>query len=219
MPETMRAFARIAYSHSAAAMDTTLSPRKLPRQARSQATVDALLDATAQVLVERGYARLTTNAVAERAGVSIGSLYQYFPGKDALLIALMRREKETFRADAHAAVAQPDGAAALRHLIGAAVRQQLGRAELARLLDVEEEAKPETRREVEGQSQFGSLIRQILEKPGLPPPSDLGAAADDLAQLIRALTDAAGLRGETDAAALESRLCAVVFGYLGSAQM
>jgi len=131
----------------------------------------------------------------------------------------MRREKERFRDDAHAALAEPEGHAALRHLIRAAVRQQLGRAELARLLDVEEEAKPETRREVEGQSQFGSLIRQILEKPGLPPPSDLGAAADDLAQLIRALTDAAGLRGETDAAALESRLCAVVFGYLGSAQM
>ena len=87
----MRAFARIAYSHSAAAMDTTVSPRKLPRQARSQATVDALLDATAQVLVERGYARTTTNAVAERAGVSVGSLYQYFPNKDALITALQQR--------------------------------------------------------------------------------------------------------------------------------
>jgi AcrR family transcriptional regulator len=65
--------------------------RKKPRQQRSQATVDALLKATAQLLEERGYARLTTNHIARRAGVSIGSLYQYFPGKDALCHALAER--------------------------------------------------------------------------------------------------------------------------------
>lgn len=72
-------------------MKPALSPRKSPRQTRSQTTVNTILDATARVLVERGYAATNTNAVAERAGVSVGSLYQYFPNKDALILALRTR--------------------------------------------------------------------------------------------------------------------------------
>jgi AcrR family transcriptional regulator len=68
---------------------TTL--RKEPRQARSQATVDAILTATAKVLVRDGYDRASTNRVAEAAGVSVGSLYQYFPTKEALVAALIDR--------------------------------------------------------------------------------------------------------------------------------
>lgn len=67
------------------------SPRKQPEQDRSRATVDTLVDAAARVLVKHGYDAFTTNRVAEKAGVSIGSLYQYFPNKDALLGELMRR--------------------------------------------------------------------------------------------------------------------------------
>lgn len=66
-----------------------LRPRKQPRQERSQQTVDAILRAAAQVFSARGYAGTTTNHIAERAGVSIGSLYEYFPSKDALLVALL----------------------------------------------------------------------------------------------------------------------------------
>lgn len=65
------------------------TPRKRPRQHRSKATVDAILHATARVLVKRGFDGLTTNAVAEAAGVSIGSLYQYFPNKEALVAAMI----------------------------------------------------------------------------------------------------------------------------------
>jgi AcrR family transcriptional regulator len=65
--------------------------RKQPQQARSHATTEAILDATAHILGERGWAVCTTNAVAERAGVSIGSLYQYFPNKLALVEAVRRR--------------------------------------------------------------------------------------------------------------------------------
>jgi len=196
----------------------TLRPRKQPTQPRAVETVACILEAAAQILEAQGFEAFNTNAVAERAGVSIGSLYQYFPGKDALLIALMQREKQGFREDARAALAQPDGPAALRHLIAAAVRQQLDRAELARLLDLEEE-KPETRQALEGKSSFAELIRRVLDMPGLPPHADPDRAADDLGQLIRALTDAAGLRGDRDAAALEKRIAASVFGYLGAAQM
>ncbi|MBV8761205.1 MAG: TetR family transcriptional regulator [Deltaproteobacteria bacterium] len=70
------------------------TPRKRPRQSRSQATVDSLLGATARVLVRDGFDGLTTNAVATAAGVSIGSLYQYFPNKEALVAALIEQHIE-----------------------------------------------------------------------------------------------------------------------------
>jgi AcrR family transcriptional regulator len=70
---------------------TSVMPRKLPAQDRSRATVTAILEAAARILVKDGYDAFTTNRVAEKAGVSIGSLYQYFPSKEALIIELQRR--------------------------------------------------------------------------------------------------------------------------------
>lgn len=67
------------------------TPRKLPQQGRSRQTVDWILEAAARVFGERGYEATTTNLVAERAGVSVGSLYQYFPNKESLLAALAER--------------------------------------------------------------------------------------------------------------------------------
>jgi AcrR family transcriptional regulator len=71
-----------------------LEPRKSPVQARSMASVEAILDATIQVLLAVGRERLTTTRVAARAGVSVGTLYQYFPNKRALLQATLRRHLE-----------------------------------------------------------------------------------------------------------------------------
>jgi AcrR family transcriptional regulator len=71
-----------------------LEPRKSPVQARSTASVDAILQATTQVLLQVGKERLTTTRVALRAGVSVGTLYQYFPNKSALLQAALRRHLE-----------------------------------------------------------------------------------------------------------------------------
>nr|MDT0666011.1 helix-turn-helix domain-containing protein [Micromonospora sp. DSM 115978] len=72
--------------------------RKRPVQERSRRTVEAILDAAAQLLATNGYQATTTNHVAERAGVSIGSLYQYFPNKDALLVALEDRHLDEVEA-------------------------------------------------------------------------------------------------------------------------
>jgi AcrR family transcriptional regulator len=71
-----------------------LRARKTPRQRRATHTVDALLEAAAQVLESEGLAGFNTNAVARRAGASIGSLYQYFPSKDALTLALLLDQQE-----------------------------------------------------------------------------------------------------------------------------
>ena len=70
---------------------TRTVPRKEPKQQRSRETVDVILAATARVLVKEGFDRASTNRIAEEVGVSVGSLYQYFPGKEALLAALIER--------------------------------------------------------------------------------------------------------------------------------
>jgi len=70
---------------------TPTEPRKLPRQSRSKATVDALLTAAARILKRDGYDRASVNKIAALAGVSVGSLYQYFPSKEALVAAVIKR--------------------------------------------------------------------------------------------------------------------------------
>ncbi|MFT4046015.1 MAG: TetR/AcrR family transcriptional regulator [Solimonas sp.] len=91
-------------------------PRKQPRQARAQATVEAILEAAARILASEGYAAMSTNRVAERAGVSVGSLYQYFPNKDALVAALHQR---------HGRQIHELLAAALDRTLGRSLREQI----------------------------------------------------------------------------------------------
>jgi AcrR family transcriptional regulator len=78
-------------SHSMSAVASTLKPRKSPVQARSAATIEALHIAAIQVLTREGLGRCTTTRVAERAGMSVGSLYQYYPNRDALLAAVLEQ--------------------------------------------------------------------------------------------------------------------------------
>src|SRR5579864_7611638 len=70
------------------------NPRKQASQRRSRATVDALIEATARILVREGFDKASTNRVAEEAGVSVGSLYQYFPSKEALVAAVIDRHNQ-----------------------------------------------------------------------------------------------------------------------------
>src|SRR5215471_3405656 len=81
-------------SHSMSPVATTLKPRKSPVQARSAATIDALHVAAIQVLTREGLSRCTTTRIAERAGMSVGSLYQYYPNRDALLAAVLEQHLE-----------------------------------------------------------------------------------------------------------------------------
>lgn len=75
--------------------DSQLAPRKAPSQERSRRTVERILAAAAVVFDEAGYAGATTNDIAREAGISIGSLYQYFPHKDALLVELAHRHVDS----------------------------------------------------------------------------------------------------------------------------
>lgn len=68
--------------------------RRLPAQSRARQTVETILEATAQILVEEGSERLTTNHLARKAGFSIGTIYQYFPNREAIVLALIERQRE-----------------------------------------------------------------------------------------------------------------------------
>ncbi len=98
-----------------------VSARKQPKQQRSRALVDTLLEATARVLTEKGLADTTTNEIAEVAGVSVGSLYQYFPSKEALVAALIERKVELDVQHLHALAERLQGAP-FEELIAGAVR-------------------------------------------------------------------------------------------------
>lgn len=69
----------------------SVNPRKLPQQDRSRLTVEAIIEATTHILTQEGYDKANTNRIAERAGISIGSLYQYFPNKESLMAALIEQ--------------------------------------------------------------------------------------------------------------------------------
>jgi AcrR family transcriptional regulator len=81
-------------------------PRKNASQKRSRATVDALVEATARILVREGFDKASTNRIAEVAGVSVGSLYQYFPGKEALVAAVIDRHNQDIMQVVHRALAE-----------------------------------------------------------------------------------------------------------------
>lgn len=100
-------------------------PRKNASQERSRATVDALVEATARILVREGFDKASTNRIAEVAGVSVGSLYQYFPSKEALVAAVIDRHNEeivqTVRSELAEAMSQPVEKA-VRKLVAVAVK-------------------------------------------------------------------------------------------------
>lgn len=114
-----------------------LTPRKRPIQARSNVTVDAIFEATIQVLLADGPHRLTTTRVAQRAGVSVGTLYQYYPHKQALLYALNERYLDALAARIEATCRAQHGASVaemVEALVTTYWRAKTERADVTRAL-------------------------------------------------------------------------------------
>ena len=191
-------------------------PRKQPKQARSEASVIALVEAAARILERFGPKGFSTNSVAELAGVSIGSLYQYFPNKEALLGALIVRETNILIAEAEAALHEPTGHAALETLIQACAAHQMRRPALARLLDFEEARLPLDADTKQVGARFQATVERLLRRPDLPPQPKLTVAARDIMAIIRGMIDTAGEHGETDQRSLVIRVEKAVLGYLKS---
>ncbi len=199
-----------------------LKPRKHPLQRRSRALVDAILEAGARVLAERGWEATTTARIAEVAGISIGSLYQYFPDKVSLAAALIERQSEeelAFHVERLAGV--PEDAsleAALRAVVASTLAFQAERRALHRaLLD----AMPHVGRHdllVERVRATALGLRQLLERHrGAIAHDDLDLATHVLVNAIHSVTHDGILRrpDDLDDARLAREIERLALGYLG----
>lgn len=148
---------------------TELRPRKKPTQARSKATVEAILGAAAQVFRRQGYAASTTDRIAERAGVSVGSVYQYFPNKDSVLVALAERHIDTGfgivrELLAEALSEKPPIEVLLRRFVVAMIALHEHEPELHRLLFEEAPLPSSVRRQLrKRENDFASEVCALLE--------------------------------------------------------
>jgi AcrR family transcriptional regulator len=116
---------------------TVFEPRKAPVQARSVVTVEAISEATIQVLLSHGTERLTTTRVAERAGVSVGTLYQYYPNKHSLLFALLEDHLDKVSSAVEAACEGARGkplAEMMKDVVEAFVDAKMARADISAAL-------------------------------------------------------------------------------------
>jgi AcrR family transcriptional regulator len=198
-------------------------PRKSASQARSRQTVDALLEATARILLKDGYDKASTNKIAAVAGVSIGSLYQYFPSKEALVAAVIDRHMhEMFRVvrDALVKVATRPIEVAARELVAVMIEAHRVNPKLHRIL-VEQTPRTGQLENVEAvEREAYGLVRAYLEAHR----DELDVADPNLAAFVcvtavEALTHAAVVRRpesltDEQAAALVDDVIRLVVRYL-----
>ncbi len=175
-----------------------VAPRKSPRQTRAKVTVDAIVEATTELLLQEGYDRLTTARVAERAGVSVGSLYQYFPNKAALACAVIDRCCDGFLGAFSNALAGrsranlTDGIAAIvdvglvSHHLAPELHRIVG--ELAPRLGVGDRAERVSRAVM---SEIETVLREHAAE--LAPEIDPATAAAIIEPVLQALSHRVGL--------------------------
>lgn len=198
-----------------------VNQRKQPKQRRSAETVEVIIEAAARLLETRGFEGFNTNAIAGNAGVSVGSLYQYFPGKQAILSALIDREMSPLLEVAREIEQQTHFKAALQCYIRASVRNQLRRPELARLIDLAEKREMFEAQVAGTSSQLRAIMQRVLAMKDAPKIQVSKAqrrsdVASDLTAIIRALVDAAGECGEAHSQRLEAVVEGAIMGYLGA---
>jgi AcrR family transcriptional regulator len=195
-----------------------LRPRKAPVQSRSQATVQAILEAAARVLSRQSLPGFNTNRVAEVAGVSIGTLYQYFPNKEALIGALIERGQAALADAVQQAVDDSAGKslrASIAALVRVAIEHQFGQPLLAAALDHEERRLPLQRVLRESEQRIAGSLTALLSRHArkLRVAPDATAAGDCLT-IAKAMVDAAGLSSAKPAANLQQRVERALLGYL-----
>ena len=122
---------------TAATANPSYAMRKQPRQRRAVVTVDAILEAAARILVETGYATASTNRIAERAGASIGSLYEYFPGKEAIFAELRRREMAGWYEKLRGGPRSGSPRAVIRHIVTTQIQYAANNPDLYAALETE----------------------------------------------------------------------------------
>jgi AcrR family transcriptional regulator len=197
----------------------SLAPRKVPRQPRARATYNTILEAAAHIIERHGLAGYNTNAVAERAGVSIGSLYQYFPNKDALMAALVERQQQrqlaTLRVAAESIGPDKNLEVVVRMLVRAAMQHHRDDDLLASAIDHEEARLPLNQVLSAYLEQGGAVVAQLLEqRSDLVSDVDPQVAARTLPALVRAITDAWANLAPPQLDTAEEEGVRAVLGYL-----
>lgn len=171
------------------------TPRKLPQQDRSKITVDAILIATARILMQEGYDRASTNRIAELAGVSIGSLYQYFPNKEALVAALVEQHTnemvELVESKLHDLFNAPIEVA-LPELVKAAIAAHAVNPKLHKVLDEEVPRIGRLKQGANAEEQINTMLRTYLERwRDRIHPQNLDLTVFILERTVESLTHAA----------------------------
>ena len=185
----------------------------MPGQARSQETVTVILEASARILESVGLRGFNTNAIAARAGVSIGSLYQYFPNKDAILLALIGSFEETFHDAVMKAVQEGRGQGlkpCLRLLVRALVTAHYHRPRLNRALEAEEERLGSGADSAAFHASVLQLLRDHQDEVVVPVSR---ATEQVLIAIVRAVVDL-GLEADASPRSTEHRAMRAVCGYL-----
>lgn len=195
-----------------------LRPRKAPMQGRSQATVQTILEAAARVLSRQSLPGFNTNRVAEVAGVSIGTLYQYFPNKEALISALIEREQAALADAVQQAVHDRAGQslqASIAALVRVAIERQFGQPLLAAALDHEERRLPLRRVLRAAEQRIAGSLTALLSRHAreLRVAADATAASDCLI-IAKAMVDAEGASSARLSASLQQRVERALLGYL-----
>ncbi len=179
---------------------TRTVPRKAPQQRRSRETVDVILAATARVLVKEGFDHASTNRIAEAAGVSIGSLYQYFPSKESLVAALIERHFDEMAAvlsEEMERVADLPLAAALRRMVTLMMQAHAVDPALHRVLNEQVPRVGRLSRLHDVVSRMRTLGRAYFERHrDEVRVADLDVAAFITVQTIEALIHTAATRPE-----------------------
>lgn len=193
---------------------TTLKPRRQPRQERARATCEAVLQAASSILKHDGRKALTTNHVAARAGVSVGSLYQYFPGKEAILAALIRQMRREMLDDFVAATDRTRTASLLEAtdaLLQASIRHHLRDPVLTERLEEAEATLPMDAETLSLKRSMHGLVVELLQRHGIDRPE---TAALDLIAMCHGMVETAIRHGQNDFDDLLARLRRAVRGYL-----
>jgi AcrR family transcriptional regulator len=208
---------RLAFDLAVAPMPARRKPRKTPAQQRSKETVAVLLTAAARILVEDGYERASVNRIAALAGVSVGSLYQYFPTKEALVAAVAQKLADEMLAVFQEGLAE----AALRpfdECISLVARQTVRAFRVnPRLRQVIVAELPESLLET---SDFDEgftlgLVAFLEHHRERVRPRDLGLAAAILKTAVESVAKMAALRGEPEEVVADE-LTHLIVGYLGA---
>jgi AcrR family transcriptional regulator len=194
-----------------------IKARKQPLQQRSRETVAVILEAAARVLEARGLEGYNTNAVAERGGISVGSVYQYFPNKDALTLALIARFEEELLEKVRDAFAAAEGknlTASLNLIVRAQLEVHAERAGLNRILETEEDRLRSKSSDSSAARELKELVRALLERHRreISKPVD-DDAIEDLIVISRAMIDHA-LQKDLSRAAASRRVLRAIEGYL-----